>query len=44
MRTRLVVTALFMTLVSVSVSAQDANTVLTNTSKALGADTLQSRL
>jgi len=42
MRIRLVVTALFMTLVSVSVSAQDANTVLTNTSKALGADTLQS--
>ena len=34
MRTRLVVTALLITLVSVSASAQDANTVVTNTSKA----------
>src|SRR5258706_10163621 len=42
MRTRLVVTALLVTVVSISVTAQDANTVLTNAAKALGADTLRS--
>ena len=42
MRTKLLITALLMTFVSMSVSAQDATTVLNNVSKALGADTLRS--
>ena len=42
MRKKLMSVALLMTLAAMSVSAQDAKTVLGNVSKALGADTLQS--
>src|SRR6185503_4462055 len=40
MRNWLVVTALFVTLLSVGSTAQDARTVIANASKAMGADTL----
>ena len=39
---KVLATALFMTLVFMSVSAQDSKTVLSNASKALGADALSS--
>jgi glyoxylase-like metal-dependent hydrolase (beta-lactamase superfamily II) len=38
MRTRLIVTALFVTLLSMGTTAQDARTIIANSSKAMGAD------